>query len=105
MKNSLGDKLISYKYRKQSEGDGEDSDNGEDSDESQPEVELLIDGIPMDEYFEQNNIQINIHDEMRKNVLILTRHFDNRVKMFMKNIVMGDNNPMNVQYFNYRIEF
>ena len=23
----------------------------------------------------------------------------------MKNIVMGDNNPMNVQYFNYRIEF
>ena len=105
LKNSLGDKLISYKYRKQSEGDGEDSDNREDSDESQPEVELLIDGIPMDEYFEQNNIQINIHDEMRKNVLTLTRHFDHRVKMFMKNIVMGDNNPMNVQYFNYRIEF
>ena len=105
LKNSLGDKLISYKYRKQSEGDGEDSDNREDSDESQPEVELLIDGIPMDEYFEQNNIQINIHDEMRKNVLTLTRHFDHRVKMFMKNIVIGDNNPMNVQYFNYRIEF
>ena len=59
----------------------------------------------MDEYFEHNNIQINIHDEMRKNVLTLTRHFDHRVKMFMKNILMGYNNPMNVQYFNYRIEF
>ena len=99
LKNSFEDKPISYKYREQTES------HEEDSDESQPEVELLIDGIPMDEYFEHNNIQINIHDGMRKNVLTLTRHFDHRVKMFMKNIVMGDNNPMNVQYFNYRIEF
>ena len=99
LKNSFEDKPISYKYREQTER------HAEDSDESQPEVELLIDGIPMDEYFEHNNIQINIHDEMRKNVPTLTRHFDHRVKMFMKNIVMGDNNPMNVQYFNYRIEF
>ena len=99
LKNSLGDKLISYKYREQIESDAEDSN------ETQPEVELLIDGMRMDVYFEHNNIQINIHDEMRKNVLTLTRHFDHRVKMFMKNIVMGDNNPMNVQYFNYRIEF
>ena len=99
LKNSLGDKLISYKYREQIESDAEDSN------ETQPEVELLIDGMRMDEYFEHNNIQINIHDEMRKNVLTLTRHFDHRVKKFMKNIVMGDNNPMNVQYFNYRIEF
>ena len=99
LKNSFEDKPISYKYREQTER------HAEDCDESQPEVELLIDGIPMDEYFEHNNIQINIHDEMRKNVLTLTRHFDHRVKMFMKNIVMGDNNPMNVQYFNYRIEF
>ena len=59
----------------------------------------------MEEYFERNNIQINIQDEMRKNVLILTRHFDHRVKMFMKNITMWDNNPMNVQYYNYRTEF
>ena len=99
LKNSFEDKPISYKYREQTER------HAEDSDESQPEVELLIDGIPMDEYFEHNNIQINIRDEMRKNVPTLTRHFDHRVKMFMKNIVMGDNNPMNVQYFNYRIEF
>ena len=99
LKNSFGDKLISYKYREETENDTEDTD------ESQHEVELLIDGIPMDEYFEHNNIQINIHDEMRKNVLTLTRHFDHRVKMFMKHIVMGDNNPMNVRYFNYRIEF
>ena len=49
LKNSLGDKLISYKYREQIESDAKDSN------ETHPEVELLIDGMRMDEYFEHNN--------------------------------------------------
>ena len=45
------------------------------------------------------------HTLIRKNVNMATRNFDNRVKEFMKHIVMSKENPMNVKLFNYRVEF
>ena len=45
------------------------------------------------------------HTQIRKHVLTATRNFDNRVKEFMKHIVMSKENPMNTKLFNYRVEF
>ena len=45
------------------------------------------------------------HTHIRKNVLTATRNFDNRVKAFLKHIVMTKDNPMNTNLFNYRVEF
>ena len=45
------------------------------------------------------------HELIRKNVLAITMNFDRRVQAFMKNIVMGDNNPTKTQYYHYRVEF
>ena len=96
LKRQLGDVEISYKYK--------DQDDKEEI-ECEPEGVLLINDIPYEDYLKLKGIDLNVHEEMRKNVLILTRHFDHRVKMFMKNIVLGPNNPMNCRYFSYRIEF
>ena len=93
LKRRLGDEVqFSYKYNH----DGEQSD---------PEATLLINDMPYEDFLKENGIELNIHEEMRKNVLTLTRNFDHRVKMFMKNIVMGANNPMNCKFFSYRVEF
>ena len=45
------------------------------------------------------------HTQIRKHVLTATRNFDNRVKEFMKYIVMSKENPINTNLFNYRVEF
>ena len=45
------------------------------------------------------------HDLLRKSVQDVTRYFDHRVKAFMKNIVMSENNPMEAILYTYRIEF
>ena len=45
------------------------------------------------------------HAQIRKHVLTATRNFDNRVKEFMKHIVMSKENPMNTKLYNYRVEF
>ena len=44
-------------------------------------------------------------DLLRENVQMVTRYFDKRVKSFMKNIVMANNNSLGVILFTYRIEF
>ena len=42
---------------------------------------------------------------IRKNVQMVTRYFDKRVKSFIKNIVMNPSNPMNIILYTYRVEF
>ena len=93
LKDRLGDVPVAYVYKP------------EESLDSGPETTLLLDGQPWEDYLQQNGVEFNVHEEMRKNVLTLTRNFNQRVKMFVKNIVKGDNNPMNVKYYNYRVEF
>ena len=91
---NLGDIAITYLYPSQ---DGEsDLVNG---------VTLLIDSTPWEEYLNANGIDNNIHEEMRRDVLTLTRNFNHRVKMFLKLIVVGENNPMMVKFYNLIIEF
>ena len=42
---------------------------------------------------------------MKNDVLTVTRVFDHRVKMFIKHIILGKNQPMNVKHYSYRVEF
>ena len=65
---------------------------------------VIQNGIEMslNDFLSQN---VSKHEFIRKNVLTATRNFNNRVKQFIKNIVMSKGSPMCVQYYNYRIEF
>ena len=47
----------------------------------------------------------SLHEMIRNNVILATRYFNHRVKKFMDIIVMGDNNPMMVEYYTYKVEF
>ena len=46
-----------------------------------------------------------IRDRIRTNVLNATRNYNNRVKAFIKNIVLNKSNPMSVQYYSTKVEF
>jgi len=63
--------------------------------------EIFIDDIPVDEFLAQTNL----HELAKKNVLNITRIFDHRVQMFIRHIMTGKANPMNVKFYNYRVEF
>lgn len=45
------------------------------------------------------------HEIIRNNVMVATRVFDHRVKAFIKNVVMGRDNPMHIMMYSYRVEF
>ena len=47
----------------------------------------------------------SLHEVLRTNILAVTRYFDQKVRSFVKNIVLGDGNEMGVILFTYRIEF
>ena len=65
----------------------------------------MIDGTPWKDYLKENNLHLNLHEEMKNSVLMLTRNFDHRLKMFTKFIIMSKSGPMHVKYYSYRIEF
>ena len=44
-------------------------------------------------------MNVSLHELIRGNVLLATRYFNQRVKKFFNKIVMGKNNPMNVEYY------
>lgn len=62
---------------------------------------VLIDGKPIAEFFQDGNV----HELVKKNVLVITRNFDHRVQMFRNHILMGKNSPMCVKFYRWRIEF
>ena len=66
--------------------------------------QLLIDETPWRDYMVEHSINFKESEVMRKHVLVLTRNFDHRVKMFFKHIVMTDNR-MPVLYYSYKVEF
>ena len=55
--------------------------------------------------FIEEDIEETVHDLVRDNVLTATRYFQHRVKQFIKTIIMGKNNDMNVKYYTYKVEF
>ena len=45
------------------------------------------------------------HDLLRDHVFLITRMFDERVKSFIKNLLMGSgNDKVPIKYYSYRIE-
>jgi hypothetical protein len=62
---------------------------------------VTVNSMPMEQFLETENL----HELIKDDVLTVTRIFDNRLKMMFKHIVMGSSNPMQVQEYNYRIEF
>ena len=66
------------------------------------EEDILINGIPLPD-FKENHLNMSVTDFVKKHYVIITRIFDNRVKAFIKNILM--NIDPNVEYYWYRVEF
>ena len=57
------------------------------------------------EDFLSEDIDESLHEMIRCNVLLATRNFHHRVVEFRNEVIMGKNNPMNVKYISYRVEF
>ena len=69
-------------------------------------VSIAGETMSLEEYLtDRRYCEDSRHTMIRKNVLMATRNFDNRVKEFIKHMVMSKENPMNVKLFNYRVEF
>ena len=64
--------------------------------------EVLINGVSVEDYLSKNSSK---HEYIKNNILTATRNFNHRVKTFVKTIIMNKFNPMNVLYYNYRVEF
>ena len=71
-------------------------------------MEFKKDGqlIPKDimQYLDEE-VCSSLHEIIRGNVLLATRYFNDRVKKFIDLVAMGDNNPMMVEYYTYKVEF
>ena len=61
-------------------------------------------GKPL-ETFLQEDVNESLHEMIRTNVLTATRNFQQRVEAFKREIMMGQNSPMNIKYISYRVEF
>ena len=64
--------------------------------EEEPEPQSLEDFLKENE---------SAHEMIRKNVLLATRNFNERVKNFIKHIIMAKGSNMPVKYYNYKVEF
>ena len=60
--------------------------------------------ISLDDFME-NCVEESKNEIVKKNVQLLTRCFDQRVKSFVKNIIMCPANPMKIILYSYRVEF
>ena len=79
----LKDEKIEYKYKAGQE-------------------EVFINGMTIGEYLSTST---SAHEFVRKHTHTATRNFDQRVKMFIKTIVMNSFSPLNVREYSYRVEF
>ena len=71
------------------------------SDMTFSEDHIYLDNIPLEEFL--SNVDVN--DLVRSHILLITRNFDQRVKLFKSHILLGKNNPLPVQFYRWRIEF
>ena len=79
----LQDEKIEYKYKAGQE-------------------EVLINGMTIGEFLSSST---SAHEFVRKHTHTATRNFDQRVKTFIKTIVMNSFSPLNVREYSYRVEF
>ena len=59
--------------------------------------------IKLEEYLEE--IPENLNTHIRDNILTMARYFNQRVKAFVTEVVMGKNNPMATLHWTYKTEF
>ena len=64
--------------------------------------EVRVDGIPLSEFIAQNEGQ---HEFIRKNILNATRIFEDRVKKFIKNIIMSEFGAIPCSFYSYKTEW
>ena len=64
--------------------------------------EVFVNDIPLEDFLIQNESK---HDFIKKNLLNATLTFHQRVKMFIKHIVMSSGNSMCIKYNSYKVEF
>ena len=68
----------------------------------------MINGMKMKKELKEflgDEVDTSIHKLIKGNILLATRFFDQRVKKFFHTIILGKNNPMNVQHYTYKVEF
>ena len=81
-----------YKITKPDNFDGHDED-------------LLVEGIPLWQYVNEK-MSSSKHAFFQDYTFLITIMFDERVKSFVKNILMGNaNDQVKLDYFSYRVEF
>ena len=66
-------------------------------------VKDVCEEVPLEKFMD--SLDQSKHELLRTNVLAVTRYFDMKVRSFIKNIMMGDKNPMCIILYTYRIEF
>ena len=67
--------------------------------------DLLVEGMPLWKYVNEVMSQRK-HELFEENILLLTRMFDERVKSFMKEIILANGqNQVKLRYYSYRVEF
>ena len=60
--------------------------------------------IELREYLE-HHVDQSMHELIRQHVFIATRNYNNRVRAFIRDVVMDKNNPMCVEHWTTKIEF
>ena len=60
--------------------------------------------VPIEEYME-NEMDISIHELLRRNVVTATRNYNQRVKSFIKEIMTDSSSPFLVRHYAAKLEF
>ena len=86
--------------------EGLESDDVSEGSKGHVEVMSVASGrwMSVQEYLEKDANKSR-HEYIRENVLSLTRCFNQRVKAFLKEIVLAKDNPMKVYKYSYKTEF
>jgi hypothetical protein len=67
------------------------------------DIIVKVNGLFLDEYIKVKSL--NLHELIRKNIVLVIRMFDNRLKKFITEILFKNWCKLSVEYFTYRIEF
>ena len=81
-------------YLKKPDGTGETIIKGNEQRDNKPLEQFL-----------REDVSQSLHEMIRTNVLNATRNFQQRVEVFRKEILYGQNNPMIIKHLSYRVEF
>ena len=90
--------MIKYQIEEDSDGNPMTAIYVEHEKDGKKQIDTLKD-------FLESQEDKSLHELIRGNVLLATRYFNHRVKVFISTIIMGRSNPMMVDYYSYKTEF